>query len=283
MITREEYFEAMRNATLLDDGFMSRVFEDDVEITEFVLKIILNKNLKVKSVKTQYSIKNLRGHDVRLDIYAESEDGKEINIEIQRQDKGAGAKRARYNSSMLDTNSLMTGENFDALPETYVIFITERDVLKLNEPIYFIERMIVGKNKIFNDEAHIVYVNNSIQDDTPLGKLMHDFACHDPAKMFYKEIADKVKIHKEEEEVDYKMSGFMDKIIERVRRETTEKVRRETTERVRRETTEKVRRETSLESALKMIKKGKLTLEEIAEYAGLSLTEVKELAAKNPV
>ena len=265
MITREEYFEAMRNVTLLDDGFMSRVFEDDVEITEFVLKIILNKNLKVKSVKTQYSIKNLRGHDVRLDIYAESEDGKEINIEIQRQDKGAGAKRARYNSSMLDTNSLMTGENFDALPETYVIFITERDVLKLNEPIYFIERMIVGKNKIFNDEAHIVYVNNSIQDDTPLGKLMHDFACHDPAKMFYKEIADKVKIHKEEEEVDYKMSGFMDKIIERVRRETTEKVRRET----------------ALENALKMIKKGKLTLEEIAECAGLSLLEVKELSAKN--
>ena len=275
MITREEYFEAMRNATLLDDGFMSRVFEDDVEITEFVLKIILNKNLKVKSVKTQYSIKNLRGHDVRLDIYAESEDGKEINIEIQRQDKGAGAKRARYNSSMLDTNSLTTGENFDALPETYVIFITERDVLKLNEPIYFIERMIVGKNKTFNDEAHIVYVNNSIQDDTPLGKLMHDFTCHDPDKMFYKEIAAKIRVYKEEEEVDYKMSGFMDKIIERVRRETTEKVRRETAE--------EVRRETALENALKMIKRGKLTLEEIAEYAGLSLLEVKELAAKNPV
>ena len=71
------------------------------------------------------------------------------------------------------------------------------------------------------------------------------------------------------------MSGFMDKIIERVRRETTEKVRRETIE--------EIRRETSLESALKMIKKGKLTLEEIAECTGLSLLEVKELAAKNPV
>ena len=283
MITKEEYFEAMRNARLLDDGFMSIVFEDDVELTEFVLKIILNKNLKVKSVKTQYSVKNLRGHDVRLDIYAESEEGKAINIEIQRQNKGAGAKRARYNSSMLDANSLPTSANFDALPETYVIFITERDVLKLNEPIYFIERMIVGKNKIFNDESHIVYVNNSIQDNTPLGKLMHDFACAVPDEMFYREIADKVRIHKEEEEVDYKMSGFMDKIIERVRRETTEKVRRETAEEVRRETAEEIRRETAFESALKMLKIGKLTLEEIAEYAGLSLAEVKELSAKNSV
>ena len=35
MITKEEYFEAMRNARLLDDEFMSIVFEDDLGLTEF--------------------------------------------------------------------------------------------------------------------------------------------------------------------------------------------------------------------------------------------------------
>ena len=291
MITKKECFEAMKMATLLDDVFMTRVFDNDNELTEFVLKIILNRNFKVKSVKTQYGIKNLTGHDVRLDVYAESEDGKAVNIEIQRQDKGAAVKRARYNSSMLDTNSLPTGENFDALPETYVIFITERDVLKLNEPIYFIERMIVGKNEFFNDAAHIVYVNNSIQDDTPLGKLMHDFSCADPAKMFYKEIIDKVRLFKVDEEEDFEMPGFMDKIIEKVRRETEEKVRRETAEevrreteeKVRRETAEKVRRETEIKNALKIIENGKLTLEEIAKCFSLPIEEVRALAAKNSV
>jgi len=194
-------------------------------------------------------------------------DGKAVNIEIQRQDKGAAVKRARYNSSMLDTNSLPTGENFDALPETYVIFITERDVLKLNEPIYFIERMIVGKNEFFNDAAHIVYVNNSIQDDTPLGKLMHDFSCADPAKMFYKEIIDKVRLFKVDEEEDFEMPGFMDKIIEKVRRETAEEVRRET----------------EIKNALKIIENGKLTLEEIAKCFSLPIEEVRALAAKNSV
>ena len=47
------------------------------------------------------------------------------------------------------------------------------------------------KNKLFNDGSHIVYVNNSIQDDTPLGKLMHDFACAEPDKMFYEVFAKK--------------------------------------------------------------------------------------------
>ena len=73
MITKKECFEAMKMATLLDDVFMTRVFDNDNELTEFVLKIILNRNFKVKSVKTQYGIKNLTGHDVRLDVYAESD------------------------------------------------------------------------------------------------------------------------------------------------------------------------------------------------------------------
>ncbi|MBQ3336494.1 MAG: PD-(D/E)XK nuclease family transposase, partial [Selenomonadaceae bacterium] len=122
---------------------------------------------------------------VRFDIHAVSADGKHFDIEILRQDSGGNVKRARYNSSMLDANILLAGEDTNTLPETYVIFITEHDVLKMNEPIYFIERVIVGKEKFFDDGAHIVYVNNSIRDDTPLGKLMHDFACADPDEMIY--------------------------------------------------------------------------------------------------
>ena len=38
--------------------------------------------------------------------------------------------------------------------------------------------------------------------------------------------------------------------------------------------------ETRIENALKMIARGKLTLEEIAEDSGLSLEKVKELADK---
>lgn len=115
---------------------MSKVFEDDIECTEFLLHIIMDKpDLKVQEVRTQYSIKNLVGRSVRLDIHAIDSVEKKYNIEIQREDKGAGSKRARYNSSVMDANSLRAGADFDELPETYVIFITESDVIGGNEPI----------------------------------------------------------------------------------------------------------------------------------------------------
>jgi predicted transposase YdaD len=41
--------------------------------------------------------------------------------------------------------------------------------------------------------------------------------------------------------------------------------------------------ETKRQTALRMLKRGKLTLEEIAEYSGLSITEVKQLAGIHAV
>ena len=71
--------EYIRNFRLLDDDFMTKCFEDNIEATEFILKIILNLDLKVKSVKTQDTIKNLYGRSVRLDIHAVSAEGKHFN------------------------------------------------------------------------------------------------------------------------------------------------------------------------------------------------------------
>ena len=93
-------------------------------------------DLKVISAQTQHTIKNLQGRSVRLDVLAIDDSGRQINIEIQREDKGAGSKRARYHSSIMDANLLLAGENFEEQPETYVIFITERDVLKKGLPLY---------------------------------------------------------------------------------------------------------------------------------------------------
>ena len=254
------YFEAVKRLTLLDDVFMTVVFQEEPELVEFSLKIILNLDLKVKSVRVQDTLVNLKGRGVRFDIHAVSADGKHFDIEIQRQDSGANVKRARYNSSMLDANILLAGEDTNALPETYVIFITEHDVLKLNEPIYFIERVIVGKDKFFDDGAHIVYVNNSIRDDTPLGKLMHDFACADPDEMIYPIFFDKAGSHKRNKEKVRKLIGVMEEITEDVRRETTTK--------------------NIIDMAKKMLRKGKISFEEIAEYCNLPLEKVQELAAE---
>lgn len=195
----EKDLKILKAFRLMDDKFMSKVFEDKKSV-QLLLQIILKRDdLTVQNVNCQYDIKNLQGRSTRLDILATDPDGKMYNIEIQRSNKGASAKRARYNSSLIDANITEPGEEYDELMETYVIFITENDVLKESLPIYHIDRVIRETGKPFEDGSHIVYVNSKIQDATALGRLMHDFYCTSADKMHYKVLADRVRYFKEDE------------------------------------------------------------------------------------
>ena len=195
------YREIIQSFTLMDDVFMTAVFQDSLPCVDLVLQIILDRpNLRATRVVTQHTMKNLHGHDVRLDIHAFA-DGQEFNIEIQRAKKGATPRRARYHSSIMDANALPEGADYKKLPESYVIFITETDVLGKGKPLYEIERVIKGDGDSFNDGAHIVYVNSAIADtETPLGRLMHDFRCARPEEMYYDVLAERTGRFKTSEE-----------------------------------------------------------------------------------
>ena len=256
-LQHQEDLQRIRGFRMIDDDFMNVVFDDNVEGTELLLRIILNNpTINVNSVKTQRVMKNLLGRDVWLDIDANDDTGKEYNIEIQRADKGAERKRARYHSSIKDAHLLKAGDDFSKLPESYVIFITENDVMKGGLPIYFIERVITNTGEPFNDGEHIVYVNGENKNSsTELGRLMHDFYCTDADDMHFKQLADRVRYFKENEEGVKRMCA------------TLEKMRDETAER------------TKILIAINMIKDGKLSLEEIAKYSNLAIEKVKALAS----
>ena len=208
--------ERIKRLRLMDDDFFRVCFKDDKEGAQFILRIILDKqDLVVTNMRTQHSIKNLQGHSVILDVFATDSDKKMYNIEVQRSDTGANPKRARYLSSMIDANYFRPSEDYGGIPQTYVIFITENDVLRENRPIYHIERVITESGNRFNDEAHIVYVNASYNDDTALGKLMHDFNCTDPGEMNYSELRKRAEPIKN----DTKEAQKMCEIWEEVRQE----------------------------------------------------------------
>ena len=189
-MNEEEIIARIKNLRLIDDIFFNKVMEISRECLELVLRIILDiDDLHVEEVITQCDVPNVIYKGVRFDVLATAKD-KIYDIEIQRSDEGAIPRRARYNSSMLDSRSLAKGVDYQKLPESYVIFITEHDVLKKNLPIYHIERMITETNESFNDASHIIYVNGENRDDSKLGRLMQDFFCRDPHKLNYKEIAE---------------------------------------------------------------------------------------------
>ncbi len=261
---RQAIIEKIQGMRLMDDNFMTAVLSDNA-CAELVIRIILNRDdITVKSTKTQYTISSLKSHSARLDVYAEDTQGRKYDIEIQRSDKGASPKRARYNSSLMDADALLPGEDYEKLPKTYVIFITESDVLNENKPLYIIDRTINGTTQLFGDGSHIIYVNGQIKDDTALGRLMSDFACVDPQKMKYKLLASSAGYYKHNKEGVQIMCRIVEEIVEKERAEA----RAET------------RAECEQEMALKMIAMGKLSYVEISAITGIPLDEIKELAKK---
>ena len=115
----QEDLQRLRAFRLLEDDFLTKCFEGDPKYIQLVLRIVLEKpDLVVEDVRTQVFVENLLNRSVRLDILATDSLGQTINVEIQRADKGAGRKRARYNSSMMDADLLHKSEDFDQLPET---------------------------------------------------------------------------------------------------------------------------------------------------------------------
>ena len=195
----QEDLQRLRGCRLLDDDFMTKVFED-ISCAELLLRIILNdEGIRVLEAHSQRGIKNLQGRSVKLDILAVDSHNRVFNVEVQRSDRGAGAKRARYNSALIDANVTEPGDQYEDLNETFVIFITENDVMKAGLPIYHIDRVVRETGKLFEDEEHIIYVNSQIKDETKLGRLMHDFSCTDAKDMYNKVLADRVRYFKEDE------------------------------------------------------------------------------------
>ncbi|MBP3771145.1 MAG: PD-(D/E)XK nuclease family transposase [Treponema sp.] len=248
---RQKILAKIQEFTLMDDDFMTVFFDNDIPRTEYVLRIIMeNDTLSVKSVKTQYGIKNLKGRSVRLDVRAEDAGGKVYDIEIQNADSGAGARRARYNSALMDADATVPKMDTEKLPETFVIFITANDVMKDGLPLYHINRKVEETNEPFNDGAHIIYVNGTYRGGK-IGDLMHDFSCKKSADMKSAILAEKVRQLKE----DDKGVTHMCKIMEDFAKEE--------------------RDERDIETAAKLLEQKKMSEQEIADFFNFSDEQMK--------
>ena len=210
----EECRNVLANLTIMDDTFMRNVLKKP-ECTEYILQVIMNSpDLQITESVIQKDFKNLQGRSAILDCVVQDQDGRQYNLEIQKENEGATPKRARYHNGLLDMNTLKAGEEYDKLQESYVIFITRGDPLGDKLPIYHISRNIEETNKKFADETHIIYVNSSKQDDTELGRLMHDLHCKNADDMYSKVLEDRVRKLKETQKGVERMCKELEDLIE---------------------------------------------------------------------
>lgn len=207
--------------TLFDDDLMSRVFDKNIEATELILRIILERDIKVIRVDGQDELKNheVGGRNITLDVHALEENGEEIDIEVQGNAAGANVKRARYHSSMLDSRMLREGQDFKKIKNSYVIFIYRHDKYKKGLPLYHIDRYVKETGELFDDGSHIIYVNGSYKGNDEIGRLMADFHQTNSEHMHYMTLAQSVKHYKETEEGRGQMCEAVEKYAEEYAKE----------------------------------------------------------------
>lgn len=209
---RQEDLQRLRGFRPIDDDFMRCLFKDNIPLAEMVLRIITGKeDLVITDCQTQKDMKRLAGaRSICLDAYGTDSENKKYDLEIQKGDRGADPHRARYHSSVLDIENLDAGQEFAELPDTYTIFITEKDFYGEGEPVYVVERVNLTTGRNFGDGEHILYVNGEFRGESEIGKLMHDFRCTEADDMNYGLLADRTRYLKENPKGVQEMSKAME-------------------------------------------------------------------------
>ena len=221
--------EKICNLTLFDDELMTLAFHNQCELTQILLDAICPEcEFKVTQVTAQQALYNVMGRSLKLDILAHDVYGRTVNIEVQQLPQGAAPVRARFHASLLDVHLLNKGQSFEDLPTVYIIFITKTDVLGGGLPVYTISRRVNETQNDFDDRTVFIYVNGEIMNDTPLGKIMHDFQCKSPDEMRSQPFADRLKELKGfDAEGGKKMGALYDYIYEEGMEKGMEKGREE--------------------------------------------------------
>ena len=252
----EQNMEKLKAFRPIDDEFMRIILRNNKPLAEFILQVITDKkDLKITEEVTQYDLKRLVGaRAICLDAYCTDDAGKKYDIEIQRADAGANPHRARYHSSAMDVENLSSGQDFTELPDTYTIFITEKDFYGTGLPVYLIDRVNKGTGQDFGDGEHIIYVNGEYEGDSEIGDLMHDFRCSDGNDMWCPLLAEATNYYKKDSKGVMEVSKIMD------------------------EFKEEVLYDDRVDTAKRIIEFGNISLEQISQVTKLPLEVIQKLA-----
>ena len=217
ILVNERYLEVLNKLRPIDDTFMRMIFRDH-QCVELLMKIIFGEQFSLKRFETQEDHKQVVSRSVELDIVVYTHEGAVIGIEVEKSKDNASPIRARYHASILDCDLSYPKEGWKEFPEMYVVFICEEDVLKTKRLVSHIERYI-DKQEQFKDKLHIIYLNASMQDETALGKLMHDMLCNDPDEMYYEVLRKRVSYFKKQEGGKKTMCEALEELIIEAKKE----------------------------------------------------------------
>ena len=198
---REFLLQGVEKLTLFHDTFM-KVVLNDIEVCQYVIRILMDDpTIEIVDVRNQYRLARLTSKDSILDILAEDSRGRFYNLEIQRDTTPDHPRRTRLYGAMVDGEYLQKGEDYDAMPEVYVIYISRTDLWKMGRTETPVKKYLEGQkeDEQYDDGQHVIYVNAAVDDGSKKAALLHYFKTADPDDMSQGPLSRRVRYLKREE------------------------------------------------------------------------------------
>ena len=145
--------------------------ENCKEFLELVLRIPIER-IEVSIEKSIVYHPEYKG--VRLDVYAKDENHTHYDVEMQTTMKPAIGKRARYYHSQIDMELLVSGEEYEKLPNSYVIFVCDYDPFGKKKYCYTFANQCLEEFELNQkDGCRTIFLSThgENRDDVPTGMV----------------------------------------------------------------------------------------------------------------
>ncbi len=194
----EEFINrSIERMSLIDDIFFRTVLRDNPKGAEAIVRVALDMpEVRIDAVTVQNDIAVPGRKGVRLDLKARKPDGTLFDIEMQKEDEGNLARRSRYYLSALTVDSLKSGQGYEEIPDTYVLFVCKKDPFGKGRAVYTFlrnERAGEGSGLHLQDGSQISFFNCSYQGKDAYGKLARDLTSPDYTEIIDPVLKDAVK------------------------------------------------------------------------------------------
>lgn len=146
--------EQWEQATFANNFIFYKVLSTNPDLCKEIIELLLEIEIDhVEIIQEDSIIIDYDSKGIRLDVYLKT-DNKVFDLEIQKTDTRDLPKRARYYQGIMDVDQLKTGNRYDALKDSYVIFICLEDIFKKGFPVYKFQNYCEqDKNLCMNDGA----------------------------------------------------------------------------------------------------------------------------------
>ena len=167
MEKRDYHRKSVDELTFTDDGMFQAVLHEPGICAELVERLLHVKVGRIeypeieKTIAPYYSTKG-----VRLDVYLKDRD-KVIDVEMQSYPQEAMGLRTRYYQSMIDTDSLLKGQDYPELPASYILFICrnapfmDKDDKNHGLPRYTFRTQCMEDNNVNLDDKTVKVIYNA--------------------------------------------------------------------------------------------------------------------------